>query len=263
MAVPENEDSLAPIDHTRMTDGEAGELTRGTGVALWKQIAERIAGQISSGDFPAGSRLPVEAELSARFAVNRHTVRRALAVLTEKGLIEATAGRGTYVREPPLRYPIGARTRFSEIVHAGGREPFGRCLGAQVEEASAEVARELMIPEGTAVLRIDTIHEANGVPISTGSSWFPQDRCGDLDLIYAATGSLTRALATLGIQDYRRKETRITGRIASEREQELLALAPGRSVLVLERVDVEPNGVPLQWGRSSFAADRVQLVMKS
>ncbi len=132
-----------------------------------------------------------------------------------------------------------------------------------MEAADADVARELAIPEGTPVLRIETIHEANGVPMSTGISWFPAARCRDLDLIYAATGSLTRALATLGIQDYRRRETRITARTANERELELLALAPGRTVLVVERVDVEPNGTPLQWGRSSFAADRVQLVMKS
>lgn len=260
--MPDDGASVAPLDHSRMTEAE-GELARGTGVSLWKQIAERIEGQILAGDFAPGARLPVEANLATRYAVNRHTVRRALAVLAEKGLIEATAGRGTYVREPPLRYPIGSRTRFSEIVHAGGREPFGRCLGAEVEPATGEVARELMIPEGTPVLRIETIHEANGVPISSGSAWFPQARCGDLDLIYAATGSLTRALATLGIQDYRRKETRITARSANERELELLALAPGRSVLVLERLDVEPDGRPLQWGRSSFAADRVQLVMKS
>lgn len=250
------------FDHVSMTDMDEADVTRGSGVALWKQIAERLEWQIGSGLYQPGSRLPVEADLSAKFGVNRHTVRRALAVLAEKGLIEATAGRGTFVKEVPLRYPIGARTRFSEIVSAGGREPSGRCLGSQVEEAQGEVARELMVADGTPVLRIDTIHEADGVPISFGRCYFPEARCRDLDLIYSATGSLTRALATLGIQDFRRRETRITGRVANEREQEMLSLAPGRSVLVVERVDVEVNGTPLQWGRSSFAADRVQLVIK-
>ncbi|MBA4788503.1 MAG: phosphonate metabolism transcriptional regulator PhnF [Pseudomonadota bacterium] len=250
------------FDHVSMTDPAHEDVTRGSGVALWKQIAARLEWQIGSGVFAPGSQLPVEADLSAKFGVNRHTVRRALAVLAEKGLVEATAGRGTFVKEPPLRYPIGARTRFSEIVSAGGREPFGRCLGSAVEEASGEVARELMLAEGTPVLRIETIHEADGVPISFGRSYFPEARCRDLDLIYTATGSLTRALATLGIQDYRRRETRITGRTANELEQERLSLAAGRTVLVVERVDVEINGTPLQWGRSSFAADRVQLVIK-
>lgn len=240
--------------------GEALAVARGSGVTLWRQIAEKIQGDILSGVLASGARLPVEADLAERFGVNRHTLRRALSHLAEQGFIEATAGRGTFVKEPPLRYPIGPRTRFSEIVAAGGREPFGRFLASVVEAASGEVARELALAEGAPVLRIESIHEADGVPISVGTAWFAQARCPDLDLIYAATGSLTRALATIGIEDYRRRETRVTARPANPREIELLSLAPGRAVLSLERLDVDAAGAPLQWGRSSFAADRVQLV---
>ncbi len=253
-------------DHTVMTDPDGGaskaEMKRGSGVSLWKQIAETLEAEIVAGARAPGSRLPVEAELAERFGVNRHTVRRALGVLAERGLIEATAGRGTFVKEAPLRYPIGPRTRFSEIVSAGGREPFGRFLGSQVLPAPPEVAQELCLPEATPVLRIESIHEADGVPISVGVAWFPHARCQDLDLIYAATGSLTRALATLGIADYRRCETRISARAADDRERDLLSLASGRSVMVVERIDVDVTGAPLQWGRSSFAADRVQLIIK-
>ena len=257
--------TMTDADHGAMTGADAGEaadVKRGSGVALWKQIAECLEGEIAAGQYPPGARLPVEADLAARFGVNRHTVRRALSVLTEGGLIEATAGRGTFVKEPPLRYPIGTRTRFSEIVAANGRDPFGRFLASQVEPASGEVARELQIADGTPTLRIESIHEANAVPISMTCAYFPEARCRDLDLIYAATGSLTRALATLGIHDYRRRETRVTARAANAREQETLCLPPTRSVMVLERLDVETSGVPLQWGRASFAADRVQLIIK-
>ncbi|MFG1358695.1 phosphonate metabolism transcriptional regulator PhnF [Xanthobacter pseudotagetidis] len=253
--------SLHAEGHAPVTEEAAG-VERGSGITLWRQIAERIEQEIATGERAAGARLPVETELAATFGVNRHTLRRALAYLTERGLIEATAGRGTFVKEPPLRYPIGPRTRFSEIVAAGGREPFGRFLGSAVEPADAEVARELGLAEGTPVLRIESAHEADGVPMSVGSSWFPHGRCRDLDLVYAATGSLTRALATLGIADYRRRETRVTARPATPQESDLLSLPPGRAVMVLERLDTELSGAPLQFGRSSFAADRVQLILK-
>ncbi len=255
--------SLHGEDNARVTESASGPMERGTGVTLWRQITERLERDIASGVFKPGQRLPVETDLAQMFGVNRHTLRRALAHLAERGLIEATAGRGTFVKEPPLRYPIGTRTRFSEIVAAGGREPFGRFLGSAVEPASEEVARELNLELGTPVLRIESTHEADGVPLTFGSFWFPHARCRDLDLIYAATGSLTRALATIGIDDYRRKETRITARPATDKEAEVLSLAPGRAVLVLERVDTEADGTPLQWGRSSFAADRVQLTFKA
>lgn len=262
--IPMTDDEDAPTGAGTggVEDLPAGSVPRGTGVTVWRQIAERLEADIASGRWRPGERLPVEADLARAFGVNRHTLRRALAALAEAGLIEATAGRGTFVKEPPLRYPIGPRTRFSEIVAAGGREPFGRFLEARVEPADAEVARELAVAEGTPVLRIESVHEADGVPISMGCAYFVAARCPDLDLVYAATGSLTRALATLGIEDYRRRETRLTARPATAREMEQLCLAPGRAVMVLERVDVEPNGRPLQWGRSAFAADRVQLVFK-
>ncbi|WP_394076612.1 phosphonate metabolism transcriptional regulator PhnF [Xanthobacter albus] len=262
--MPGSPKSVEAEGHSQMTEEPpaGAAVPRGTGVTLWRQIAERLEADIAAGRWQPGERLPVEAELATAFGVNRHTLRRALAALAEAGLIEATAGRGTFVKAPPLRYPIGPRTRFSEIVSAEGRWPFGRFLGAHVEPADAEAARELAVAEGTPVLRIESIHEADGVPISYGTAWFVAARCPDLDLVYAATGSLTRALATLGIEDFRRRETRITARPANGREMELLSIAAGRSVIVLERVDVEPNGRPLQWGRSSFAADRVQLVFK-
>lgn len=250
-------------DNTVMTPTTVEDVARGSGVALWKQIAERIEAEIVEGRLGPGARLPTEAELAERFGVNRHTLRRALATLTDQGLVEATPGRGTFVREPPLRYPIGPRTRFSEIVSAEGREPGGRVVGSRVEPAAPDVASALKIAPGEDVLRVDMVREADGVPITCGSHWYAADRCRDLDLIAAATGSVTRALETLGLGDYRRLETRITARLADEEERRLLALSSGRTVMVVEAINGDAQRRPIQFSRARFSADRVQLVVKS
>ncbi|MFX6949916.1 GntR family transcriptional regulator, partial [Acinetobacter baumannii] len=62
-------------------------LARGGGVTVWRQIAEAMEADIVGGGLPPGSRMPTEAALSARFGVNRHTVRQALKSLVEKGLV--------------------------------------------------------------------------------------------------------------------------------------------------------------------------------
>src|ERR1700740_2648663 len=98
-----------------------------SGVALWRQVAD--------GTFAAGERLPGEMEIAETYRVNRHTVRRALATLAERGFVRAERGSGTYVEAPRLAYPRRSRTRFSEIVGAGGREPRGRLIGASDEPA--------------------------------------------------------------------------------------------------------------------------------
>lgn len=248
---------------SRPDDAGIDDVARGTGVALWRQIVERIEAEIAGGKLAPGSRLPTEMELADRFGVNRHTLRRALAMLTEQGLIEATPGRGTFIKEPPLRYPIASRTRFSEIVSAEGRAPGGRLVGSRVETASTEIAAALRLAPGAEVLRIDMLREADGVPLTLGSHWYEAERCRDLELVVATTGSVTRALETLGLGDYRRLETRITARLADEDERQQLSLPAGRTVLVVDAINGDAQRRPIQYSRARFAADRVQLVVKN
>ena len=82
------------------------------GVALWRRVADQIERAIADGSYPADTRLPGEIEIALRLGVNRHTVRRALAALAERGLVRPERGSGTYVEAKRLLYPIHARTRF-------------------------------------------------------------------------------------------------------------------------------------------------------
>ena len=67
------------------------------GVALWRQVADGIERAIANGRFAAGEKLPGEMEIAEAYRVNRHTVRRALAALAERGLVRAERGSRTSV----------------------------------------------------------------------------------------------------------------------------------------------------------------------
>src|ERR1700754_1874826 len=129
----------------------------GSGVALWRQVADGIERGIANGTYAAGEKLPGETEIAETYRVNRHTVRRALATLAERGLVRAERGSGTYVEAPRLAYPLRSRTRFSEIVGAGGREPRGQLIGASDESATRELARQLGLKTGSSLIRIETL----------------------------------------------------------------------------------------------------------
>ena len=116
--------------------GAARALARGQGIALWRQIAGTLEKEIAGGDLSPGARLPTEADLSARFGVNRHTVRRAMEELKSRGLVRIEQGRGSFVAEDVLDYPVGPRTRFSETIRRQNREPQGRIL--RLEEMPAD-----------------------------------------------------------------------------------------------------------------------------
>lgn len=236
-------------------------LARGEGVAAWRQIADRIEAEIASGHLAPGAQIPTEAALSGRFDVNRHTVRRALASLAERGLLRATQGRGTFVEPRPLAYPIGARTRFSEIVSRGGREPGGMLLSWREMAAAPEMARALAVVEGSPVLKLETLRSADDVPVSYATSYVPLPRFAGIAAIFGEGASA--AFARYGVGDYRRATTRITARAADQEIALRLDLAPGRALLVVDSLNTDAEGVPIQATTAFFAADRVEILVET
>lgn len=234
---------------------------RGSGIAAWRRIADAIEAERAAGALRPGERLPTEAALAARFGVNRHTVRRALAGLASRGLIRTSQGRGSFVEAGPLPYPIAPRTRFTETVEAAGREASGELLRAAEATADAETASALGLTQGSPVLRLTTLRRADGSPIAFGTSTMPLPRFAGLDRLFAETGSLTAAYAALGVADYARRVTRLTARLATSEEAAALELTPGRIVLALAGINVDGAGAPIQASLSVFSADRVELVI--
>jgi GntR family transcriptional regulator, phosphonate transport system regulatory protein len=243
-------------------DGTVTVLARGEGLAAWRQIADGLSADIEAGRLAAGAQLPTEAALAARFGVNRHTVRRALSALAERGLVRATQGRGTFVEAPRLAYPIGPRTRFSEIVTRAGREAWGDLIAAASVPAEPGLAEDLGIAAGEPILELLTVHRADGTPISTSRTCLPLPRFSGFDRTYAALGSITRAYAEYGVADYTRLSTRIGARLAAADEAARLDLVPGRVLITIASVNVDAEGQRIQATRGLFVADRVELVVE-
>ncbi|MBG0788863.1 MAG: phosphonate metabolism transcriptional regulator PhnF [Desulfovibrionaceae bacterium] len=237
-------------------------LSRGNGVALWRQIHSKMETEISSGGYGPGDRLPSENELSGRFGVNRHTIRRALAALEEDGLIRVEHGRGSFVREPVIHYPVSRRTRFSENLSRQRRRPGSILLMAVDIEADPMVAEALDIEPGAVVTRITNAGEADGRRISYAKSYFPRAQFPGMVRVYRETGSVTRTLRHFGIDDYSRKRTRIIARMPTVEEARELEQPKKRPVLITESVNVDARGVPVEFGICLFASDWVQILVE-
>jgi GntR family phosphonate transport system transcriptional regulator len=235
---------------------------RARGLAAWRQVADAIEADIASGRLKPGDRIVAEAQLAIRFGVNRHTVRRGLAALAERGLVRATQGSGTFVEARPLAYPIGLKTRFSEVMAKAGKEARGELVAAEHVPADTATAEALCLKPGAPVLVMHTINRADGVPLSLGRTTLPLPRFLGLDQVFAAKGSLTKAYKKFGLEDYKRLSTRITARPADAEEARALDIAPGRTLLLINSVNVDPEGVRIQATQSRFVADRVELIVE-
>lgn len=240
-----------------------GGIERQTGVALWRQIADDIRAAIGNGDYADG-RLPTEASLATRFDVNRHTVRQAIAALAREGVVETVQGRGTaVVPRRRVTYPIGSRTRFSAGLGGQVAQAATRLIASSTEAAGDELATLLRVSPGASLLRLETLGEADGMPLSRAVHWFDADRFSGLVEAYGREGSITRALAACGVPDYVRISTEISAAPATASDRADLALQPGAVVLLTRSVNADPQGRPIQASHSRFAADRVTLSVAS
>lgn len=233
------------------------------GVMLWRCIADDYEQTILVGKYENGAKLPPESEIAARYGVNRHTVRRAMAELGERGLVRTERGSGTFVKTDKLDYRIGQRTRFSEIVAAAGHEAQGRLQGHRHEPASAEIAGHLGIKPGARVVRLEILRAADRVPISVATTWLPAARFDDAAKIFRRVRSITRTLDHYGVHGYRRKWTRISAGFTDAVDAGRLRLSVHRPILVVESLDVSAEGEPILTTRGRFAADRVALTVES
>jgi GntR family phosphonate transport system transcriptional regulator len=235
---------------------------RESGLTLWRQIAETLRQEIGGTDYPAGARLPTEAELSARFDVNRHTVRRALEELSRGGLIRIEQGRGSFVAEDVLDYTVGPRTRFTEWIHRHNKEPSGRVLQLREIAADSVIATALGIRAGGRVVLLERLGLADDVPVSLARHYFPVSRLRGVQQALAATPRITEALKAVGVDDYVRQVTRVTARAPTATEVELLRMARNRPVLVTESINVDRAGAVVEFSIGCYPTPRVQIVFE-
>ena len=244
-----------------MTTMEAA-LPRARGVALWRSIALELEREIAQGALAPGVRLPTEAQMAARFGVNRHTVRHAIEELSRNGLVRVEQGRGSFVAEDVLDYTVGPRTRFSEWIRAQNREPSGRVVDLREMPADAAVAAGLGVRPGVKVVRLERLGLADGRPVSLGAHHFPASRLPGLLPALRKGGSISEALAAAGVADYHRQVTRVSARMPNDEEAALLDMPRNRPLLVCENVNVDQGGAVVEFCLARYPTPRVQIVFE-
>lgn len=237
-------------------------MDRTGGVALWRQVADSIRQTIAAGEFDARMMLPPETELAVRYAVNRHTVRSALAALATEGVVRPVQGVGTMIRPSrKLKLPLTRRTRFSEGIGTQAKGASAILLSHRLAAADSEIAFALGLAEGTSCIVLETTHSADGIPVSTATNWFEASRFHELPNRLRETNSISTALTACGVADYVRVSTEISAAHVTSEDIQRLNLSPGAIILETRSVNADVTGKPIQFARSRFNAGRSTLVI--
>jgi GntR family transcriptional regulator len=145
-------------------------ITTELGQSRYGALATALRQRIVAGEWPPGHALPAETNLASEHGVALGTLRRALDVLVEQGLVERQHGRGTFVRSGLAGAPMLRFFRFGE---GSGEVPSSRIASRQTLAAPAEVARRLRIGQGEEVLRLQRLRSLGGQPCLIEDIWLP------------------------------------------------------------------------------------------
>lgn len=245
-------------DSSEPTFARSGSVRR---EHFWRRIADNLSHNIGQGGFLPGERMPSEHQLALQYGVNRHTIRRALAALSQRGLVRTTQGSGTFVERFAVDLVLGKRTRHAQSLRQAGMQGALRVLKSQVAMAEPDTAMALGLAEGQSVLWLHTLGEGEGWGLHVSDRFFPWPRFADFDLKVQESGSITQAFASFGVEDYTRRESRISARLPRAEVALLLAQSPASPVLQVTSVNVDAQGQPVEYARTWFAGDLVTLTI--
>lgn len=244
-----------------------------TGMPLPKyhQIYLVLRQQLQEGRFERG--LPGELALMAQFGVARVTVRRALAQLSDEGLIERQPGRGTRPlrsggpqaggAEPGTRRaPQTARlTGLLENLVTMGLRTTVRVLAVNTVRAPDEVARALRLPPAAPVQKAERVRCTAEGPLSHITTWVPAQYTSAFGARELARKPILVLLEEAGVKVGRAEQT-ISSRLADVDMARHLDVAVGSALLAVRRLIYDEDERPVQWLHGLYRPDRYEYQMQ-
>ncbi|HET9610397.1 MAG TPA: GntR family transcriptional regulator [Acidimicrobiales bacterium] len=221
----------------------------------YRAIAAELRHRVESGELAAGALLPSESELSAAYEVSRVTVRKALELLRDEGLIDARQGFGWFVATDPVRQTLGRLGTIEAQLAEMGLDSERRVVGFRFVAAPRRVRQVLGVDT---VLEVSRINRADGQPFARVTVWCREDVGARLsrrdvesspfyELVDIPIGGATQTIGAAA---------------ASRDDAELLAVPVGSPVLRCERITLDVDGRPLLVSEHVFPGHRTEFVVE-
>jgi GntR family transcriptional regulator len=221
----------------------------------YRAIADELRSRIDRGELAAGALLPSESELTAAYDASRVTVRKALDILRDEGLVDSRQGFGWFVASDPLRQSLGRLGTIEAQLGDLGVSSERRVVGFRFTAAPPRVRQVLGVDT---VLEVRRVNHADGQPFARVTVWCPEDvgaRLSRADVESSPFYELVDVPIGGAVQT-------IGAAAAGRDDAELLAVPVGSPVLRCERVTNGVDGRPLLVSEHVFPGHRTEFVVE-
>ena len=225
---------------------------RSSPLPLWAQVSGDIRRRVADGEFTEG--FPGEIALTEQYAVSRHTVREALRVLRDEGLLKSERGRGTTIDDGSYSQNLGTLYSLFRTIEDQG-VPQRSEVRRLATTVNPSVAANLQIAPSADLVVLERVRFAGGEPLAIDTAWLPKDVAAPLLDADFTSGGLYDALATTcGVRPNAGHE-QVAAQTAPSHIAELLKLPEHVAVLYIERTAMA-NERPIEWRETYIRGDR-------
>jgi GntR family transcriptional regulator len=239
------------------------QLVQKSPVPLYYQIKEHILGLMLSGELKPGDMIPTEDLLSEQLKVSRMTVRRALGDLANEGLLIRKRAIGTIVASPRQKLPlfINKLVGLTEDMAEKGVSVTSQVLLLECQKATYEISQHFHKQPHELVILIRRLRSTNNFPLVIENTYHPFERFPDLLNMDFTNRSIYRVLQDrYQVRVHQAQDSFVAG-VADVEESKLLEIEDGAPVMRYQRIGLDSEGVPIEFTRSIYNADRFQFVV--
>lgn len=224
-------------------------LDRASPVPLYFQLSQQVERAIVGGELVPGDRLDTEMVLAGELGLSRPTVRQAIQLLVDKGLLVRKRGVGTQVVHDQVRRALELTSLHDDLARSG-RRPGTRVLNLERVAADPETAGELELEPGGEVWALERLRHVSGEPLAVMRNHVPVE-VADLSAFDLEADGLYASLRRAGVTPAVARQ-RISARRATAVEAGLLDEARGAPLLAVRRTLLDNAGRPVELGRHGY-----------
>ena len=217
-------------------------LDRNSHEALYVQLADVLARQLASGAYAPAGRLPTEAELMRRHAISRVTVRQAMRVLQDRGLIVRRPAKGTFIARPIVKQDLAVLGGFYDALVAQGIQPTMRLLDYRLVKCPPSVAAKLQRASAMLLVRQHWVH---ATPLAVAYTHL-HPSAQRVSRAQAEINPSYRILEDLLGYPIARADLAIRAHRVGRGPARLLGIRSAMPVLILDRTTFAPSGEALE-----------------
>lgn len=230
-------------------------------VPAYIRIHDAIKKEIDGGIWEIGQRLPSERDLADDYEVSRMTLRQAITLLVEEGILERRVGSGTYVASHRVQEKMRGTTSFTEIVRSQGKSPSSQVVSYQRKPANETEIEQLQLKPSDYVVRMERVRYADNVPLVFEVASIPEKLIREFKR-EDITEHFFQTLTDNGYEIGKSQQT-IYAKNASERVANYLKVPKNHAVLALTQVSYFTDGRPFEYVHSQYVGDRFEFYLEN